>query len=184
MDINELLVANVGFSIVEEDRAFGPDGELRGLRTLTAEDSETGVGPGVDTPWWTTTGDDPVIHDQYVQADMDASAGGWSYIGPELGCGLEDDTPVHWEYHTKWADWTLYLKRQKEDRQKRCLVVFEWVRHCTSKALLKQKLEAFERFVKADKKRCMQSRDWTNSYLTKEQATKLGRYFRIRLQML
>lgn len=174
--MEELLEGGVTFSIVTD--ASEEQDEKR-FRVVTSPAAKTDTSD-VDCPWWTTSGDDPVIHDQYYQADLERSAGGWSDVGPEA----EDDHVGTTAHCDTWSEWRLYIKRAAETRRERVCRIFDWLRRQPTAKAINSQWWRFRQRNRDAYKAFRASNDTSKLWLTKKQKDALERYYRIRLRQL
>jgi hypothetical protein len=175
--VGELLEAGVTFAMVADAAEERSERRLRVVEGRGAYHDSTAV----DSPWWTTTGDDPVIHDQYTQADFTQSAGGWSLIHPEEPDTEAGDT----QPAETWSAFRLHIKRAAEERKERVCRIFDWLRRQPSaKAINSQWWRFRERNRQGYRAYLASGRDTTKLWLTKAQKDSLERYYRIRLRQL
>jgi hypothetical protein len=167
--------AGWGFDIRNED----PDTES--FHTDVEEDFEAAE-PSIEagSAYWTTSGDDPVLTDQYVQADMVRSAGGWSDVQAEP----EDTYSPKWEHADKWSAFRLYIYRAKSARNDFCVSIFDWLRRQTNRERLTTEWRRFQRQNRENFQSCLRRKDWTGLRLTKTQVRALETYYRLCLSRL
>lgn len=176
-DLMEDDVVGDGFRIAnpEDDSIFLEFGS-----SVTARDiSDDHLGP--DRPWWTTTGDDPVIFDECVQASAERSAGGWSDVSAA-------DRPWvskwKWEPASEWSGFRLYLKRCGEERHNRFIAVFDWLRRQMSVADINKQWGRYRHRCRESIRNCVKKNEWSTLFLSSAQRTLLEAYRTTRLQIL
>lgn len=175
--MEELLEAGVTFRIVGDAAEEQLESVFRVVEGPSAYHDSTGV----DSPWWTTTGDDPCVLDQYTQADLDTSAGKWNLVGPEE----KDETIGDKRPSESWASFRLYLKRAKEEREVRVCRIFDWLRRQTSAKAIHNHWWKFRKHNSVGYRAFRQSGgDTTKLWLTKGQKDTLETYCKIRLRQL
>lgn len=168
LELGELMedeVAGHGFSIRESDPDFDA------FNTTIQPDSELSdeEGCAVDQPYWTTTGDDPVIDDQYVCADKERSAGGVVPNDVETEPDPWSEPVIDLPPANEWSEFRKYLARQKTARGEMFAAILFWLRQQTSADVLKKQLSRFRQKNRENFKRCARLNDWTSLWLNKDQ---------------
>lgn len=181
--------------------AFTPDGELRGCQVVQKRDWEMPVNvcvldvgdwgqpeeeieeldnSSVDQPYFTKSGDNPVIWDEAEQNEWVRSEGGYSDLKweqPELEHYSYGALASATEDERKYlaAEWAVkeakikVLKDKKLARELEYNKVIMWFDSCKDIKLFYKGIEKFVDHVKRSRKECARTGDWSNVWLTKEQ---------------
>lgn len=178
LELGELMedeVAGHGFSIRESD----PDFDAFNTRVEADTELSDEEGCAVGQPYWTTTGDDPVIDDQYVCADKERSAGGWipNDMEPHPMDRLFDEPVIDLPPMQQWSEFQKYLARAKNARGELFAAILFWLRQQTSADVLKKQLSRFRQKNRENFRRCARLNDWTSLWLNKDQVDILGARF-------
>jgi hypothetical protein len=166
------------------------DSDLDQFKEIITPDLQTGEGPEIETAnaYWTTTGETPVINDQFVVEDDKRSSGGWSDISPEEDEDyklrneleqIEDLPPLN-----EWNEYKRHTLRQKNIREERFIAIFDWLRKQTNREDLKKHWKNFRTRNRESYQKCKKNHEWSEIFLTANQVEKLEAYFKIRLRIL